>query len=130
VGDARTVLALTAQALGQAGVSRGRPARPIQGDGVLAIPGDRTGARGAALDAGGDQPTMHGLPADPIAPSQIPQTLPTSPVVLSELSVGRANTAAGNTWPAGDAPALEAEIHQAGATAQALGDLRRRVTPV
>lgn len=51
------------------------------------------------------------------------------PVQVGQLSVGRADTTAGSPGPTRHTPTLEPEIHQAGATAQPVGDLRRRVTP-
>src|ERR687891_1602029 len=84
---------------------------------------------GPAVDAGGGQPAVHGLPADPIASGQIPQAQPAVPVEVGQLGVGRADTTAGSAGAPGDAPALKTEIHQARATAQLIRDLRRRVPP-
>src|SRR5918995_6929937 len=111
------------------GDHRGRPARPIQGDRVLAVTANRTGARWAAVDDGGDQPAVHCPPTNPIAPRQIPQAQAAVPVEVSELRGRRADTVAGSRGAPGNAPTLETDIHQVGATAQPIGDLRRRVTP-
>ena len=66
---------------------------------------------------------------NPIAHRQIPQAQAAVPVEVSELRGRRADTVAGSPGAPGNAPTLETEIHQVGATAQPIGNLRRRVTP-
>src|SRR5918995_6140199 len=78
------------------GDHRGRPARPIQGDRVLAVTANRTGAQWAAVDDGGDQPAVNCPPTNPIAPRQIPQAQAAVPVEVSELRGRRADTVAGS----------------------------------
>jgi hypothetical protein len=101
--------------------SRGRPARLVEGHGVVAS--GRSAARGAPVDISRHEPAMQGLPTDPVAPREIPQTRPALTVEMGKLRMGRAAPTTRRPGPAGDTPAGQTRTDQAGAAAEPVGDL-------
>ena len=84
-------------------------------------------ASGGSVDTSRDEPAVHSLPTDPIAPGQIPQTQPTLTVEMGELRMSRADPTVRRPGRVGDSPTDQTRIDQAGATAETVGDVAGRI---